>query len=169
MSNVIPLKVKIYPNKNNRHPDFKNNLAVFQKPGYKGGTIWYDRTCNCKTETLDSPLGEMWALKLVDKEFADQAVLAFPDRCFKMSESEAEDFWNNRVMAKRSERNYNVNELQALKLEYELNKIRNNDLTSIEQRIDKALDENDPFPGVQKNKIKKWEDMKNEMKITIVS
>jgi hypothetical protein len=143
-------------------------LPIFiSSPDYKSGGLHYDKT-DAKEDTVDSPYGIRWAMKLVDKEFAIQAIAEFPDEVSEMTEVEAEDFWNNKAYAHVSAQKRQPGILESLKAELDLRTELSLDTTAIRATIAKALDENDPEPGVVKNDNKTWADMKAKAAITIV-
>ncbi len=166
---LVPIKVKILKKKNGYldYPDFKHTLAVFDKSDYKAPPIHLDRTSDCKTDSPHSPEGEMCGLKLVDSDFADEALAAFPARVTKLTEAEAKDFWENRAMVNVPENKIDINELQGLKAQYEIMTILGQPTSPLITKMAKAIDPNDDTPGIKKDDEKLWDDMKTKKGITI--
>jgi len=167
---LVPIKVKILPKVGGGldYPDFQGVLQIFKdSPGYKGGKIHYDQTSGLGMDSDHSPFGVFWGIKLVDEEFARQAIEAFPDRVTVLSDEEAKDFWENRAYFSTSELSHDVEQLQSLKAEYDLKVIIGQDTVELETKIAKALDPDDSEPGVKRNLVVKWDTMKVEENITI--
>jgi len=105
---LVPLKVKIGIKENGqaKYPDF-NQLQVVKDSGMDWskyvdiqGLGWhYDKTSGHKEETVDSPFGQQWGVLIVPKVFVTEATTTFPDDCTKLTESELEDFYNNKAHA----------------------------------------------------------------------
>jgi len=172
MIDMIPIKIKVTKGADGRfvYPKFKQTLKYFKdNPDYKGESLYYDKVYDCKVESLDSPIGMRWCMKLVPVEFAQQAVAAFPDTVSIMTDVEAEDFYNNRAVKHLSDKNYNLIVLDGLQKELELKTALNLDTTDLKVEIAKAIDPEDETPGVTINKEKTWTGMKTLRGINIVS
>jgi len=170
MIELVPIKIKVTKDSNGHfiYPKFKRDLQFFKdNPDYHSEPILYDKKYDCKVEGVDSPIGMRWCIKLVPKEFAEEALDVFPDKVFEMTEEEAEDFYNNRAMAHLTENKYDINTLQGLQLELDLKEKLGQDTTEIKERIAKAIDPDDESPGIRKNKRKKWKDFKEKADIEI--
>jgi hypothetical protein len=174
MRDLVPIKVKIGLKSNGhaKYPNF-NQLYTVQVKGMDWahyvdtmGLSWhYDKTSGHKEDTADSPFGQQWGMLIVPKEFADEAILAFPDTVSKMTEVECEDFYDNKAHA--HEPDELVDEI-ALKA-FEIKEKMGVSLSSEEKiKKDKALDPNDPTPGIKKNLNKKWVDFKALKGVNIV-
>jgi len=167
---LVPLKVKIGIKENGqaKYPDF-NQLQVVKDSGMDWskyvdiqGLGWhYDKTSGHKEETVDSPFGQQWGVLIVPKVFVTEATTTFPDDCTKLTESELEDFYNNKAHAHEPDEKINEKVLQGIQMKQSLG------LSLTEQQI-KALDPNDNTPGITKNKRKTWADFKSLVNVKIV-
>jgi len=170
MQELVPIKVKIGLRANGYadHPDWcllsiiDSDYEVKQYAPY--GWV-YDKSCGHKEERIegnqwDSPFGMQWGCLLVTDKFLQEAKTTFPELITEITEVEFEDFYNTKSRAHMSENNYNIDILNGLKLEYDLKSINNEDLVVIKAKIAKAVDPNDPEPGISKNKDKVWVDTK---------
>lgn len=166
---LTSLKVKIGLNSNGEadYPDF-NTLECVKSSGLdwskyvdtKGIGWHYDKTSGHKEETTDSPFGQQFGVLLVPEEFTTQAVKTFPGDCSRLNETETEDFYNNKVTIKMPDSIINDKVISAItaKQAAKLN------LTNKEN---KALDSGDDTPGITKNHMKIFSDMKTKKGITI--
>lgn len=182
---AIKVTVGIRSNGHADHPNF-NHLPVLQDMKAAGQEMdWahyvsvhglsnhYDKICGHAVHApdvdpkLDSPAGTQWCVFVIPKEFADQAVAfdpsilymltpaelalhedgKLPQRIFKLTEAELEDFYDNRAHAHEPDETMDevvVSRIEAKAIE---------DRTPAELR---ALDPDDPAPGVRKNVRKTW-------------
>lgn len=161
---LIPLKVKIglRPNGHADHPDWK------KLPLAQGGNAqeridqhmivsWrYDKTSGHQEDTPDSPVGMQWGMILVTEQFAVEAATVFPDLITRMTEAEAKDFWENKAHAHLSEYKHDTLTLQGLVAERDLSVTRGRPTEELDKRIDKALNPDDPTPGVKRVPDKFW-------------
>jgi hypothetical protein len=176
MPDVVPLRIKITKNADGtlNYPDFKGQLSVFQTPDYRAPELYTDRTSDCKSDDAHSPLGQMWGLKLVDQAFAQQALTAFPDRVSVLTEAELVDFWEQRVKARMPVQVRAPEELRAMVDELALRREMGQDdsapeVIALKAEMAKALDPDDPTPGVTKQRDKTWADAKRIMGVTVIS
>lgn len=187
MSDMKALMVKIglNPNGQAKYPSF-NDLVEVQNSGMdwsyyvdRRGFGWgYDRQSGHDEETLDSPRGQQWGVLIVPPAFADEAVEVFPDQCVIVSEVKLKDFWENKVTAHLAEDDIDQKAMDSLSKQIELirdaqdagisNVQLDGRLVSLRNRIKKALDLDDPEPGIRKNHRKKWKDFKTKFGIKIV-
>jgi hypothetical protein len=168
---LVPIKVKIelqekgrakYPDFNSLPGGIRNNMDWSEYIDAYGSGWLYD-CCGHKEEQMDgdewdSPLGQQWGVILVPKNFADGAVIAFPNECEKIDDARCQVFYDTRHARDFPEEN--VNE-EALK-QFEVKERLGVTLTPEEEtRKAKALDPNDPEPGIKKNERKTWAGYKN--------
>jgi len=170
---LIPIKVKIGLRHNGHadHPDWTKLPMIDSDSEVRqycpSGWI-YDKSCGHQEERADSPRGMQWGCLLCTEEFANQAIVAYPDLITKLTEAEFADFYDNKARAHLSDRNYDIDVLQGLKLELDLKKELGQDTTSLKVKIAKAIDENDSELGIAKNKDRYWADYKVEKGFEIV-
>jgi len=173
---LVPLKVKIGLRANGHadHPDF-NVLGSTILKGMdwshyidKYGMGWhYDKSCGHKEHRAeanaetDSPMGMQWGVLMVPKDFADAAVAQFSSVCFKLTEAELTDWYDNRCHAHESDEKVDKPVLEVIKAKQDAGII----LTAKEEA---ALDVNDPTPGITKNRNKNYVDFKSDRKLRVV-
>jgi hypothetical protein len=157
-----PIKVKIglRADGNADYPDFNILNAVKEQNmdwSYyvdKFGLGWiYDKLIGHQEEAPDSPLGQQLGVLIVEKEFANEAILSFPVKCSKLTEVELEDFYDNRHAIEFQDEDVDREVLDVIKVKQDLGQ----PLTP--QQI-KALDPDDDTIGIRKNKKKTWVDFK---------
>lgn len=154
----------------NRHqyPDF-STLDVVRQSGLdwsyyvdQNGLGWqYDKCCDHRTHTQESPYGQQFGMLVVEPQFAVEACQMFPDLCVKLTEAEVEDFWNNHAHAHEPDEILNTDILQGIKAKQDLGI----ELTDGQQR---ALDANDPSPGITRNTRKVWATAKEQFGVSII-
>lgn len=170
---VIPIKVKIglRPNKHADHPDwYKLPLAANEDPASHMFFGWkYDKTSGHQEFSPDSPVGMQWGMVLVSPKFAKEAKEVFPDLITELTEAEAEIFWNTKAYAHVPENRADTNTLQGLQAELALRKELHLDTVPLKTKIAKALDPDDPEPGLKKNKDKNFTDAKQHLDFKIVA
>jgi len=149
------------------YPAF-NSLAVIISSGMDWsryvdvyGKGWkYDKTSGHKDDSVGSPLGQQWGLLLVPAAFADQAVAAFPSECTILTDVEIGTFWEEKVTVYDNSVITEAEVLTAIKARDDLSIARTAEDV-------KALDPDDPTPGVINNKEKLWADYKTKHGVTI--
>lgn len=166
---VLPLKVKIGLKSGNQHafPDFnkiegrfRDNMDWSHYIDKFGG--WnYDQTSGHADHSTHSPRDEWLSMFLVPLNFANEAVRLFPSQCSILTETEAEDFYNNFAHVRDPEIHEDVSVLQALAAKKQLG-------MELDQGDLNALDENYPQPGRRVNKRKTWVGFKQAEGITIL-
>lgn len=170
---LVPIKVKIGLRSNGHadHPDwYKLPLAENIEPATQMSSGWhYDKKYGHRESGLDSPIGMQWGMLLVTPRFAREAKEVFPDLVIELTETEAEDFWDNRVTAHVAENRADVNILQVLQIELSLRKELGQDVATLKVKIAKALDPNDNEPGLKKNQQKKFIDAKLNLGVAIIT
>ena len=167
MRNLTPIKVKILQNQDGSasYPDFNQLNCVninWTKYVDTEGLGWhYDKTSGLRDNAAHSPIGQQFGVLIIPKEFADEAVVMFPNICSKITETELEDFYNNKAHINDPEEKFDQVILDGIKAKQDLGI----DLT--ESQL-KAIDPNDPTPGIVKNNNKYWSDFKVKMDVNIV-
>lgn len=169
--NYTPIKVKIGLNAKG-YADYPNFNALSNLDGMdwsqyvdsKGLGWHYDKTSGHKESSDDSPMGQQWGVLIVPKAFADEAVAMFPNECTKLTETELEDFYDNKAHAHEPEET--VNE-QALKI-YSTIEGAGGTLTATQKtKRTNALNPDNAELGINKNLNKKWSDYKVKVGATI--
>ena len=168
---LVPIKVKIGLRANGHadHPQWdllpsytEEEAAAAMVGGWK-----YDKTSGHAESSADSPMGMQWGVLLVTDAFAVEAVATFPALVTILTEAELETFWDEKAHAHMPDNNRQDTELRALREEMDLKKEMGIAYGDTTVELAKALDPDDPAPGVVKNKMKKWQDAKTVLDITI--
>ena len=169
MRDLVALKIKILlaPGGGALYPDFNAiPTAIRQNMDWTKyvdsyGTGWYyDKTCGHKEDSIDSPHGMQWGMLLVPKDFADEVLAKFPLTVTKLSDAEAETFYNTKVTAKEPDEIFNLEVLQGIKLKQDLN-------LPLTPEQTKAIDPADDTLGITKNKKKLFTDLKTTIGVAI--
>ncbi len=175
MPSLVPILVKVFTKLDGSYdyPNFRGTLQIFKdKPGYASGSIHFDKTSEATEDGgAESPVGTRLCMKLVDSEFAQQALAAFPQRVTTMTETEAESFWNNKAFAHIPSEKIDKDLIQTYKNLMVLYKELNNtaEIAKLKAKLTKALNPDDEEPGVIKDKRKVFSDMKAREGITIIT
>lgn len=161
---AIKVKIGLKPNNHHDYPDW-TRLNVVKQSGqghmYKQDLMggWkYDKVCGHCEEGENSPCGMQWGMLVTSPEYAMEATSVFPDKVFKMSEKEAEKFWNEHAYVRVPENKPDINVLNSLKIEFDLKQAIGENVDELKKKIKKALDPNDNEPGLSKVKNKYWKD-----------
>lgn len=173
--NLVPIKVKIgidpktgyakYPSFNDLDSSVREDMDWSAFVDARGLGWHYDRCCDHKTDTPESPYGQQFGVLVVPKGFADAALSKFSEEVSVLDEAELADFYDNH--AHKHEPDEIVDDL-ALK-PYETKERLGVALTTEEVALRlKALDPLDDTPGIRKNKQKKWEDFKRVVGVEII-
>lgn len=162
---LYPIKVKIGLKSNNYadYPDWTqlplinddSEVRLYCPLGWL-----YDKTSGHQEETPDSPFGQQWGYLLGTRNFIDQALVAFPTLITELTEAEFEVVYNTKIMGHAAENDYDERILNGLQTELNLKNALEQDTTELKTKIAKALDPDDPEPGIKKNKNKYWNDYK---------
>lgn len=174
---LVPIKVKIGLRANGHadHPLWTLLPMITKEKDAKQymphGWV-YDKSCGHAESRMegnawDSPIGMQWGCLLVTEAFAVEAIATFPTLITRLTEAEFEDFYDNKAMAHMSENSYNLQELEGLKLEYDLRMVNAGNVTVLKSKIAKAVDPTDLTPGIIKNTGRKWADKKAAIDVTI--
>lgn len=170
MADLVPLKVKIGlkttgSGMQHDYPDFNRVPAAkrddmdwslfFDK--VNGGIGWhYDKKCGHCEKDETSELGEWYGCTLVPQDFASEALIRFgptgsirPGLVTQLTEVEFEKFYDERAHAHEEAIRTDMAVLEAMAAR---------DVLAIARTAEdaKALDPDDPTPGVIRNKHKTW-------------
>lgn len=163
---LVPVKIKIglKPNGSALYPNFNVLPSVDVDWSYyidRHGSGWLYDCCGHKEEEAGSPAGQQWGMILVPQTFADEAVAAFPSDVTKLTEAEAEDFYDNKHARDFEDEDIDLKVVDAIRAKQALNL----PLTAHQQD---ALDPDSNTRGIRKNPKKKFSTFKQERGITIV-
>ena len=184
MPNAVAIKVVIGLRANGYadHPDWTQLDLGGDTPEQHQIVKWkYDKTSGHDDDTAESPKGQQLGMMLVSQTFADKAVALFPGVVSRMTETECQDFWDNKAHAHLPEDRINTGLLNALRSEYVLikeliadlpdgaakTKLQNR-LTRVRNRALKALDPTNAEDGVRAFTDKTWAKAKAARNITFI-
>ena len=172
---VVPIRVKIglRPNGHADHPAWQQLPLVAaglpSSPSLEQidaevrkhtlGSWHYDKTSGHAEHTIESPLGQQWGMLLVSRAFATEAMTAFPLLVTQMTQNECRDFWNTKAMIRvldEEEDTAILNGLQARRALMVTLGASATSLAALDTRIVKALDPDDPEPGVRRNAMRRF-------------
>ena len=169
MADLVPIKVKITKRANGqaKYPDF-NQLSIVSSSGVGWshyidtyGTGWIYN----KVENLGTGASEGQGLILIPKAFADEAVATFPDEVTKLTEAQAKTFYDDKHGSQLPEELVNEEALKP----FEVKERMGVTLTATEEtKKAKALDPDDPEPGITKNPKKTFTSFKAMKNIKVV-
>ena len=125
--------------------------------------MFFDNTCGYLDESKDSPRGMQWGCLLCTQEFAEEAILLYPQIITQLTEAEFEKFYNTKVTIDLPEKRYDINVLQGLFFELKLNKELKQNIDKLKVSIKKAIDPFSDDAGIKINKIKTWKGYKEKM------
>lgn len=177
----VPLKVKIglRPNGHADHPDW-TKLPLAQEPGPGDAEAkvrahqvvkWkYDKTSGHEDDTPDSPRGMQWGMMCVSEQFASEAETMFPALVTRMTETEAEDFWDNKAHAHIDEFRRDTELLSSLKMELDLSVAVGEPqarINALKTKIRNAIDPDHAELGLKRNELKRWATAKGVLGITV--
>jgi len=179
---VVPIRVKIGLRSNGHadHPDW-TSLPLAQEPGPGDAEAkvrahqivkWkYDKTSGHEDDTPESPRGMQFGMMCVSEQFVTEAEAAFPTLVTRMTEAEAEDFWDNKAHAHLDELRRNIELLNGLKLELDLliaaGSMPAARITALKDKIRNAIDPDHIEPGLKRNEMKRWATAKGALGITV--
>lgn len=169
---LVPLLIKIGLKANRQHdfPPF-NELDSVVRDGMdwsnfvdKFGGWHYDQVAGHVDDDPDndSPRDTWLGLLLVPNDFAQAAIIRWPDRCSIKTEVEAEELYNSRCHIRDPEIKEDTDILQAIKAKRDLN------IPEDQGDID-ALNPDHPSRGRRRNNKKTFVDFKAAEGITIQS
>ena len=175
MKNLVPIKVKISLHDDTGHHKYPNFNLI--DPSIRGGMDWskyvdvrglgwhYDQLSGHDKEDIGSPLGVQYGVLVIPEDFALAAISQFPSLCTRLNETELEDFYDNNAHIEEPDEKVDD---EALKI-YETKEKMKIILTPEEEAKKlKALDPNDPEPGIKVNRNKKWAMKKADAGINII-
>lgn len=175
---AIKVKIGLKPNGYADYPDWTtmplasggSNMAAREALVRAHQIVrWVYDQCGHEEELPDSPRGMQWGMMIVTQQFADEAKAIWPDRIIVLTEAEAQDFWENRCHQHLPALRVDNDILSGLKTMRDLYVARGNALaiTALDARIDKALDPDDPEPGVAREPRKRWATAKTAMGFSV--
>jgi hypothetical protein len=171
VKNLVALKVivkldptngqALYPNFNLISSSTRKGMDWSKYIDVHGSGWHYDKTSGHREETVDSPQGEQIACLCVPQDFATEALSSFPSVVTEMTETEFEDFHDNKAHAHEPAESISTDILNGLSAQRNLMVATGKDVTALDAKIGKALDPLDKSePGVVENKKKMWVDAK---------
>lgn len=169
--NLAALRVEIglKPNGGADYPNF-NSLAVVTASGKDwskyvdtDGEGWlYDAVGHREEEAASpaSPFGTQWGVLLVPKQFADEAVAAFPTKCTRLTEAQFTSFYDSRIARDEQEEEIDEEVLKKIKAKDDLGLPRT-------REDEESLHRTHPRRGVRENYRKTFSRFKAKRGITI--
>ncbi len=168
---LIPIKVKIglRPNGHADHPDWSRlPLALADDPATHMFHGWqYDKTSGHAESTPGSPVGVQFGVILVTARFAVEALATFPTLIEVLTETQLEEFWDDKARGHMPPERVDLDVLNALNVERQLRVGIGQPLPALNARIARALDPNDAHPGKRKDHLRRWADAKLRLDVTI--
>lgn len=175
----IRVRIGLKPNGHALYPDWnKLPLARLERPEDHQIVKWiYDKQSGHNDESAGSPRGTQLGVMLVTPQYAAEAVETFPGVVQIIDEPTLEAFWNTRAFAHLSDVSHQSGVLEDLKAEYELRKIfqiegvgesGDQDVSGVLQQMLRALNKDDPEPGIRRNAKRRWVKFKAKMDLEIV-
>lgn len=168
MDSVVCLSVKIGIDSRGRHkyPPF-NTISA----GRRGGMDWahfvdsyggwiYDRTSGHRDTADHSPKGVWIGLLTVPSSFAESAVEQFPNECDILTDSEAEEFYEQFVTISEPEIEYDLEALQLIAAK------RAAGIGPDDDDAD-AIDVDNAKPGRRRNGTKQWSGYKQSKSLQV--
>jgi hypothetical protein len=166
----IKVKIGLKDDGKAKYPDWSQTSFRMNNPNYKIGKYggWHYDKCGHTKRSDDSPLGVQYGMLLVEQEFADEAIVLFPDLITKMTKAEVESFWDDKAHGHISENKYDTETLTGLKAEYDIKVILEQDTTDVKEKMRRAIDPDDKEPGVLRNRNKKFKTAMADADIIII-
>jgi len=165
---LVPIKVKLFRKTDGSGIDWPSFNVISEE--IRKGMVWsryidvmgirwhYNKVANLGTR---APFGE--ACTCVPQDFADAAVVAFPDKVSILTEAEWVEFYDTKAHAHEPDEDINVELVKGIKLKQEMG------LELTPGQAD-AINPNTDTRGIRKNKRKKWADFKQTLPdVTIVT
>lgn len=161
---LVPLKVKIrlkdhkgqtthaFPPFNQLGPEIIGDVDWSYYVERHGGWF-YDRLSGHKDHDADSPQGEWHGMILVPRDFADAALSQFPDQVERLTDAQAQQFYEARVTVNQPNEFTDADALKEIAARRDAGLEDNED-------VQNALDPEHPALGVRKNRMKTWAGLK---------
>lgn len=176
---AIKVKIGLSPGGGAKYPAF-GMLPSVQATGLDWskyvdvyGLGWFYDEIGHKDEAPDSPTGQQWGVLVVPPDFADEAVATFSDECVRLSEASCADFIENRALVRMPDLKHDANTLSGLQAEIGLLKELIVDDPTLGPRLDdakaraaKAVNPDDPHPGVRRDPMRRWSTIKASHGVT---
>ncbi len=165
---LTPIKViiKLKTDGSALYPDF-GSLQIVRDSGLdwsiyidNQGTGWLYDCCGHKESNPDSPIGSQLGMILVPSVFATQAIETFPNTVSKLTEAEAEDFYNTKHAKDFQDEEINQDIVSGIQAKKSLQL----PLTDIQIA---AIDPTNDTPGIRANWRKTFDTFKTKRGITI--
>lgn len=157
-----------YPNFNKIAPATRKGMDWSKYIDVHGSGMHYNKACGHKDDTPESPYGHQQCCICVPADFAVEALALFPDVVHECTAIEFEEFYNNKAHAHEPDDIIDSDVLIGLSAQRKLMKDFGKDTTSLDLKIERALDSNITTErGVRKNSNKKWADVSAKKGITI--
>ena len=160
---AIKVVIRLRPDGRAQYPDFNSLQTVIDSGSDwsqyvdRDGEGWhYDSLSGHVDDDVDSPRGTQFGMLLIPQSFATEALAAFPADITVLTETQCQDFYDNRAHSHEREEIEDENVLRVIDLRERLT--RGN--TPRRPEDVKALDPKDPAPGLQKNPNRFWTDYK---------
>ncbi len=128
-----------------------------------GGGWHYDKCCAHAVEKPGSPIGIQHGMLLVPLAFAGQAGSMFGGLVTQLSEPMAEQFYEGHAHAHEPDEHVNERVLSGINV-----KMAVNGKASLTASDLKALDPDDPTPGININATKTWAGYKADKGVNLV-
>ncbi len=159
---LVPIKIKVVKGDETKgespmaHPPFRyQGVDIYNLIDRVGIGQHYEKNAG-----FSFGEDEQWTMTALPKDIAEAFIIVHPTRVFKMSNSEAQDFYENKAHIDEQDELIDVEIVQGIKLKQDLGLV-----LTVKQL--KALDPNDSTPGIRKNLNKKWANFKVERKFTV--
>ena len=168
---LVAIKVKIGLDDKGyaKYPDFNNISSVIRHDldwsSYIDtyGSGWhYDKQSGHRENSIDSPFGQQWGILMIPKDFASAALALFPEEVSEMIETEVETFYNTKAHLHEPDEKIDADILAQIKTKQDIG-------VPLTSNQIKAIDPDDPTPGIVKNKNKLWADYKTLIDVEIVA
>ncbi len=147
---AIKIRIGLKDNGHALYPDF-NSLSVVAASGQDWskyidikGSGWLYDCCGHKESEPGSPIGMQWGMILVPAAFATEAVAAFPGSVSRLTDVEADVFYDTNHAREFTDEEIRTDVLEAIKIKQDLGLV-----LTVNQLA--ALDPTDDTPGIRPN------------------
>lgn len=175
---LVPIKIRIGLNDKGqcKYPDFNQiDASIRQNMDWSKyidlhGTGWcYNKMCGHTDEEDGDDYGccrgEWCGVVAVPEDFALAAISLFPNDVKNINETEFETFWNEKGRIHLSDDTIDEAVLKSFEVKHKALGV--DPLT--DDAYLKAINRDDPTPGITKNHDRYWSDYKNKKRITLKS